>query len=221
MKSPLLPLVCLALLVSLGFALMASGKKPMDDSFGAVEVRDEGPRLDEEPAPTRPAGALPTGADGLDVSKALAAGAVDGLEVDEGVTTFAALSLLGTDINALLENLFAEEGDETQPYEFPEEVRALDGEELRLLGYMIPVQWKDRDVTEFMLVRDLASCCFGGIPRPDEWVLVTMQEGHASPYHAYVPVIVTGVLEIFEAHASDLDMTAVYSMTATEVEKYY
>ncbi len=79
---------------------------------------------------------------------------------------------------------------------FPEEVAALDGQRVEITGYMIPVEWKRREVTEFMLVRDLLACCFGGAPQPDEWTHVSMEEGEGSPYFPFVPVTVQGTLHI-------------------------
>lgn len=79
---------------------------------------------------------------------------------------------------------------------FPAAIAALDGERVELTGYMIPVEWQRRDVTEFMLVRDLLACCFGGAPQPDEWLHVSMEEGADSPYYPFVPVAVIGTFQI-------------------------
>lgn len=79
---------------------------------------------------------------------------------------------------------------------FPAAIAALDGKRVELTGYMIPVEWQRRDVTEFMLVRDLLACCFGGAPQPDEWVHVSMEEGADSPYYPFVPVAVVGTFQI-------------------------
>jgi len=79
---------------------------------------------------------------------------------------------------------------------FPEQVASLDGERVEIVGYMIPEEWQRREVTEFMLVRDLLACCFGGAPQPDEWIHVSMKEGSGSPYFPFVAVSVTGTLRI-------------------------
>ena len=80
--------------------------------------------------------------------------------------------------------------------DFPKPVAELDGKTVEVTGYMIPVEWQRRKVTEFMLVRDLLACCFGGAPQPDEWIHVSMDEGMGSPYFPFVPVEVQGVLQI-------------------------
>ena len=53
----------------------------------------------------------------------------------------------------------------------------------------------DTKVPEFMLVRDLLGCCFGGAPQPDEWMEVVM-EGEGADYFPYIPVLVTGTLSV-------------------------
>ena len=79
---------------------------------------------------------------------------------------------------------------------FPGAVAALDGEQVEIVGYMIPEEWQRREVTEFMLVRDLLACCFGGAPQPDEWIHVSMKAGSGSPYFPFVAVSVKGTLRI-------------------------
>ncbi|MFT7678080.1 MAG: hypothetical protein ACI8QC_002066 [Planctomycetota bacterium] len=79
---------------------------------------------------------------------------------------------------------------------FPDQIQRLDKQEVALKGYMIPVNWDDKLVTEFMLVRDLLACCFGGAPQPDEWVSVTMPEGEGAEYFTFLPVIVHGTFHI-------------------------
>lgn len=196
-------------------------------------------------------GALPgdvtmsLGAANFDLDPALAAelkplDELDRDELDEDVISFSALSLVGTDIEALLDHIFPINDDPPPPYDYPEEVLALDDTEVKLVGYMIPLTWKEGAVTELMLVRDLASCCFGGIPRPDEWAFVSFPEGESTEYFPYVPVLVTGPLKLYplEKEASgdaepsenegktaksqddELDIEAVFSIRATNIQRY-
>lgn len=107
--------------------------------------------------------------------------------------TFADLSLLGSDVSALIEQVFGGDPEE-HPFEFPAAVRELDGMRVSVVGYMIPLDWEEEEVTRFMLVRDLAACCFGGIPRPDEWIEV--RPASPTDHWEYVPVRVTGTLSV-------------------------
>ena len=107
--------------------------------------------------------------------------------------SFADLSLAGVDVNALLDLMFTEDASGIE-FEFPESVLALDGEAVSIVGYMIALDFEEDKVTRFMLVRDLASCCFGGMPRPDEWIDVMVTE--PCPYWVYRPVRVQGHLTV-------------------------
>ncbi len=134
---------------------------------------------------------LPEGADPLDPT-------VYGWEKDEDghwIISWSDLSLEGVDKDLLLDALVYPEEYEDEEIPFPDRIKALDGEKIALTGYMIAVTWNDDRVKNFMLVRDLMACCFGGSPEPDEWVDVTM-EGKGSPYIQFVPVVTLGTFHI-------------------------
>jgi len=103
--------------------------------------------------------------------------------------------------------------------EFPASIRALDGKDVALGGYMIPVEWNDAEVLEFMLVRDLLACCFGGAPQPDEWVQVRMEKGKGAHYYPFLPVIVHGRLKISGMADAAGYAVGCYSMAGTKVER--
>ena len=134
---------------------------------------------------------LPEGADPFDPT-------VYGWEKDEDghwIIAWSDLSLEGVDKDLLLDALVYPEEYEDEEVPFPDRIKALDGERIALTGYMIAVTWNDDRVKNFMLVRDLMACCFGGSPEPDEWVDVTM-EGKGSPYIQFVPVVTRGTFHI-------------------------
>lgn len=120
--------------------------------------------------------------------------------------TFAHLSMAGADVNGLIDLMFAEEPNGTE-FDFPEPVQELDGEEISIVGYMIALDFEGEAVTHFMLVRDLAACCFGGIPRPDEWIDVHVAK--PCPYWVYRPVRVTGHLSVGLEQQQEAFMTSV------------
>lgn len=125
-------------------------------------------------------------------------------------------------LGALVGRDMTEPGDaaaDARRAEFPAEIRALDGKEVALGGYMIPVEWDDAVVLEFMLVRDLLACCFGGAPQPDEWVQVRMAPGEGAHYYPFLPVIVNGKLSIQGMADAAGYPIGCYAMTATKVER--
>ena len=102
---------------------------------------------------------------------------------------------------------------------FPEAVAALDGARVEIVGYMIPEEWQRREVTEFMLVRDLLACCFGGAPQPDEWIHVSMEEGRGSAYYPFVAVSVRGTLRIEGIDDGAGYAAGCFRLTGTQVEE--
>jgi hypothetical protein len=115
--------------------------------------------------------------------------------------------------------LFPEEYDEedAEYLAFPEELTRLTGREVSIVGYMIPGDMKQGEVQDFMLVRDLLGCCFGGTPMPDEWVDVVMAEGESAEYRPYLPMRVTGVLTLGGEQDEAGFAMGIYKMVATDV----
>jgi hypothetical protein len=111
------------------------------------------------------------------------------------VINFLDLVLDGHDQELLVEKLLYPEDYEDLDIEWPARIRALDGQKVALTGYMIAIRWEDTTVPEFMLVRDLMSCCFGGAPKPDEWCNVVM-DGEGAGFWSYVPVIARGIFRL-------------------------
>jgi len=119
------------------------------------------------------------------------------LEVEEGTRAIAwrDVAIESDDVEDILDKLLYPDQYEEDEFNLPEHLQALDGQEVAIVGYQIPLEWEGTTVPEFMLVGDLLGCCFGGAPRPDEWINVKMK-GKGAEYFPYIPVIVTGTLRI-------------------------
>jgi hypothetical protein len=105
-----------------------------------------------------------------------------------------------------------------QPNDLPVDVKALGGEKVAIRGYMIPLEVEKEGVKTFALVRDLASCCFGGNPKLNEWVYVTMKPPNTAPYSAYNAVVVTGTLEVGASMVNQGELN-LYRLTGEKVQK--
>lgn len=143
-------------------------------------------------------------------------------EVQDGplTLTYQDLSLIDYDVDAMLDYmLFPEEyeGEDTSFLELPKDLKALDGKQITLVGYMIPGEIQRGNVRDFMLVRDLMGCCFGGTPMPDEWVDVTMDEDAEAEYRPYLPMRVTGTLSLGGEQDEAGFALGIYRMQASEV----
>ncbi|KAF0245727.1 MAG: hypothetical protein FD180_1334 [Planctomycetota bacterium] len=109
------------------------------------------------------------------------------------------------------------EGDTSKrPEQIPENLRALNGKQVCVVGYMLPTVWDEDRITEFLLMRNIPQCCFGIAPQVNEWIVVTMEEDTGSPEHKLTPTGVEGVLEVGELEV-DGWVQSVYRMKAHSV----
>ena len=91
----------------------------------------------------------------------------------------------------------------------PRSILALGGRRLDVVGYMIPYGDPD-EIEEFVLVRDLGSCCFGQAPLPHHVIECRMVGGKRVSY-VPGPVRVRGVFHV-EEHRQGRYLISVYSM---------
>ena len=134
--------------------------------------------------------------------------------------TFKDLSLEGIDYELLVDSLLFPEEYEDDGVDLPANIAALSGQKVELQGYMIPGKIaRGGNVRDFMLVRDLLACCFGGIPKPDEWVDVVMAEDAEAEYIRYLPLVVTGTLSVGEDMDVDAFNPAVFQLVGIEVRR--
>ena len=63
----------------------------------------------------------------------------------------------------------------------PSDVKAMSGAEIRLRGYMIPMDQAEH-ITQFALVPSLFSCCFGQPPQIQHTIVVNCPKGKAVSY---------------------------------------
>ncbi|WP_166825423.1 hypothetical protein [Thalassoroseus pseudoceratinae] len=78
---------------------------------------------------------------------------------------------------------------------FPEWLKNLDGQRIRLRGFMYP-PFQETDLPFFVLARDNAICCFGRDPKRYDVIDVTMRDGETTDYIANRPFDVVGVFHI-------------------------
>ncbi|MCS7013102.1 MAG: DUF3299 domain-containing protein [Chloroherpetonaceae bacterium] len=100
-------------------------------------------------------------------------------------------------------------------YPIPEKLKALQGKEVSIAGYMIPMS-EALDVTEFMLVQiPFFGCCYSIPPEPNETVMVKMAKGKKTEY-VYTPIRVTGKFDIQETKIDGF-VVSLYQIEATSV----
>ena|SRR5581483_3515104 len=78
----------------------------------------------------------------------------------------------------------------------PTAIKALDGKKVRIEGFMLPTSWGDKGkVTNFLLMRNQISCCYGGPSQVHEFVTIRVQ-GKGVKSEMESTVLVGGVLHV-------------------------
>lgn len=94
------------------------------------------------------------------------------------------------------------------PDQIPARIRELDGRKVSVVGFMLPVRMEEGLVKEFLLVKDPMMCCYGIMPRINEWVVVRMAGKGVAPLMD-VPVSFLGTLRIGEMYENGY-LTGIY-----------
>jgi hypothetical protein len=106
-------------------------------------------------------------------------------------------------------------------------VEALNGQQVRIPGYFLPLEQSDTKVTEFLLVPYIGACIHVPPPPPNQIVHVrTLQKKGFSSKNLYTPVWVTGVItaksmvkDLYLADGS-AGINIGYTMQAKRIEPY-
>ena len=83
----------------------------------------------------------------------------------------------------------------TGEQQIPAEVKSWSGRKVMVTGYMMPVKMEKGLVTEFLILKDPAVCCFGAVPNMNEWIVVKMKQGGVLPMMD-LPIAFFGQLKI-------------------------
>jgi len=106
---------------------------------------------------------------------------------------------------------------QTDSGQIPEQVKELNGKQVAVQGFMIPVAFNEGRVTSFILASNQMLCCFGMTPRMNEFVVVEMAEGKTARYLPDLPVVAFGKLDVSERYRGGF-VDSVYRMEGVVVE---
>lgn len=100
----------------------------------------------------------------------------------------------------------------------PDFVQQLNGIPIATYGFMIPLETdeKGEKATSFILARSQATCCYGIIPKMNEWMFVEMAKGKKTEIMMDDPVTVFGTIEIGEKKEKDKGWS-LYRMVSDKV----
>ena len=104
-------------------------------------------------------------------------------------------------------------------------VPELDGQHVKLPGYLLPLEFDEKKITEFLLVPWFGACIHTPPPPPNQIVFVTMEKGYSSE-RQFEPVWVWGEMQVKSVQANlflvdgDAGIDSGYTLLAEKITPY-
>lgn len=100
----------------------------------------------------------------------------------------------------------------------PANILALQGKKVEIYGNILPLDYDSSGTSTFILNASVDACGFGGVPRINEWIYVTMKPGQkARTYGAGYEILVRGTFSIAE-EVEKGRVVGLYSIVADTVQ---
>lgn len=109
-----------------------------------------------------------------------------------------------------------EKGERFRRKMLTQEIEQLHGRPVKIRGYILP-SFKQKGITQFVLVRDNMECCFGPGAAIYDCILVEMEKGKSASFTVR-PVSVEGKFLVHEFKDPDGKHLAIYRMEGHEVK---
>ena len=97
----------------------------------------------------------------------------------------------------------------------PDDIKRLNGQQVSLTGFMLPLDSEDNQVKSFILNGNYDMCYFGAPVMLNQWALVKLQPGKSVPY-THFPITVFGQMSVGE-EMKDGQIESIYRIQATAV----
>lgn len=105
-----------------------------------------------------------------------------------------------------------------RPFMLTDRVRDLDGQRIRINGYMLP-DTKTKGIKQFVLLKN-TECKFGPGGQADHLLNVLMVDGETAKYRDD-PITIEGVLKVNPFQGPDGNTWSIYDLTCDRVEGYH
>jgi hypothetical protein len=109
----------------------------------------------------------------------------------------------------------AEAETRRRPDPIPPQVLALDGRQVAVAGFMLPLDYDGTGVSEFLLNASYDMCYFGAPTRPNDFIVVRMSGGRRTEF-VHTPIVVFGTLTVREERSRGR-VVSLYTMEAEGV----
>ena len=98
----------------------------------------------------------------------------------------------------------------------PASLRALDKKPVAIKGFMLPLKVQAGVVTEMLIMKDQSMCCYGTVPRINDWVSVKMKDKGVRPIMDQ-PVTLFGTMHVGEMRENGY-LVGIYELNADKME---
>ncbi len=99
--------------------------------------------------------------------------------------------------------------------EIPAVVQALDDHLVAIRGFLLPLKMNNGLTVEFLLLRNQNMCCFGSVPKINEWICVEPRGEGVKPIMDQ-PITIVGKLRVGEIRENGY-LVGIYKMEAEQV----
>jgi hypothetical protein len=100
--------------------------------------------------------------------------------------------------------------------QIPAKIKALDQKKVAVTGFMLPTKMDKGLVKEFLLVKDAMMCCYGAMPKVNEWIVVKMNGAGVKPLMD-LPITFEGKLRVGEMFENGY-LTGVYLLEGDRMQ---
>lgn len=100
--------------------------------------------------------------------------------------------------------------------QIPAKIKALHEKKVAVTGFMLPTKMNKGLVTEFLLVKDAMMCCYGAMPKVNEWIVVKMNGAGVKPLMD-LPITFEGKLRVGEQFENGY-LTGVYLLEGDRMQ---
>ncbi len=105
---------------------------------------------------------------------------------------------------------------DTINHQIPADIKALNEKQISIKGFMLPLMVRHAQVSEFLLLRNQMMCCYGIVPKMNEWVVVNMA-GRGVKSVMDRPITVSGTLRVGEIRENG-SLVGVYQLNGDKLE---
>ena len=104
-----------------------------------------------------------------------------------------------------------------QDDQIPDRIKGYNEKKVAVTGFMLPVKMDGGLVKEFLLVKDPMLCCYGVMPKLNEWVVVKMTGPGVKPLMD-IPITFEGKLKVGEMIENGY-LTGIYLLEGERMEE--